>query len=166
MRCVIAIACLVAGTAYANCQVNANKYGVNEAQAEAIYSAADKYGGDTFPKASDLLAISIVESKLKPDAVSSGNIGLMQVNLRAHRKHTTRKELLTVDGAIKQGSRILREYYQSLKSESKAILAYNSGIGSFLHGAAKKQYLVKYKAALREVTCTKPQPETLNGDTQ
>lgn len=102
---------------------------------------------------SPLLVLAIIEkeSSLRSTVSNSyGALGLMQVVPRFHqeklRNPTNPKELLTPDGNIKVGTRIVAEYLQVQKGNlEKALVKYS--------GNAKEYYpkVMRFKSELQEV---------------
>ncbi len=126
-------------------------YGITESKALRITKFAQEitseYSG--FPRTKDVLAIAFIESSLNPSARSRWAEGLMGVNYNAHRikdpKHIRRDPYFN----MRHGVRILREYYEELRSVDLAIMAYNVGISAVRKGRTNHRYLTKYR---REVS--------------
>lgn len=108
-----------------------------------IVHTAQKYSKDDFPKTEDILAIIAVESTYNTNAHHKGSWGLMQIEAKSHRDKYHGENLTNIDTNIRVGSEVLSEYFASTGSRSKAIMAYNVGIGGFLRGFRSASYLAK-----------------------
>jgi hypothetical protein len=100
--------------------------------------------GLSFPSPSLVLAIIQVESGGNPNAYNHPSTGLMQVN--ATRRNGSKAKLLDPYYNILIGIRMLKENFEILGNEAKAIMAYNLGIGNLLAGKGTrtgKMYLGK-----------------------
>lgn len=118
----------------------------------SIVSSAEKYAYTDFPTKSDILAIIAVESGFNNVVCHRGSCGLMQIELKSHRKSgITRYNYKQVDTSIRIGSKILREYFLlSHGSKRGAFLAYNAGIGNYLRGHYRLSYYRKIVKAKKE----------------
>lgn len=85
---------------------------------------AQKHEHPKFPRAADLLAVMRVESFYKPGVVNGEARGVMQVSGGS----------LDPDQNVQQGAKILSDLYQKFRSEKKALMVYNIGIGNYLDG--------------------------------
>jgi hypothetical protein len=132
----------------------ASRFNKPESLISKIVYAAQKYARPDFPRTEDLLAIIAVESTFNTNAHHRGSWGLMQIEAKSHRDKTRGEALTNIDTNIRVGSDVLVEYYSMTGSSSKAIMAYNVGIGSFLKGRKPREYLTKVnreREALRHV---------------
>lgn len=106
------------------------KYKVKPELVEQIVEIAKKYEHPDFPRAKDILAVISVESSFNPNAVSKLKRdparGLMQV--RPMTWKLPKESLATIDGQIKHGAQILRQYYVKLGDKEAALHAYNVGL--------------------------------------
>lgn len=110
---------------------------------ERIVLAAQKYAKPDFPTQTDILAIIAVESSFNTTAHHNGSWGLMQIEAKSHRDKFRGEKLTDIDTNIRVGTQILCEYYDQTHSRSKAIMAYNVGIGNFFSGIRNHLYLGK-----------------------
>lgn len=124
-------------------QFVASRFKKPESLISKIVHAAQKYARPDFPKTEDILAVIAVESTFNTNAHHRGSWGLMQIEAKSHRKRYDGEALTSIDTNVRVGSEVLNEYYASTGSRSKAIMAYNVGIGSFLDGRRPKTYLAK-----------------------
>lgn len=97
-----------------------------------------------FPTMADVLAIVAVESSFNPRARHKGSMGLMQINLPAHKNKLKGKDVFNVQTNIAYGISILRDYYLATGSRDAAVLAYNAGIGNYLKRRYSSEYLRKF----------------------
>ena len=106
------------------------KYKVDSLVLKQVVAAARKYEHPDFPTAKDILAVAGVESSFNPDATSrlkqDPARGLMQ--FRPQVWDIPVEDLNTIDGQIKHGANILRQYYEKLGTREAALHAYNVGI--------------------------------------
>lgn len=103
-----------------------------------ILSKAQQLSHPDFPTTQDILTIIKIESNFNPKAINGVSRGLMQVNHGSMNPSTN----------MKQGVKLLREYYLTLDSMKSAVIAYNIGIGNYLKGRVKKrgrEYWNKFK---------------------
>lgn len=92
----------------------------------------------------DLLSIIKVESKFKPKATSKGNKGLMQVNIRYHRKKLKGRNVFNVKVNIEVGGGIYKDCLVKNKgNRSKSLKCYNGG--------GDKKYVIKINKARDEL---------------
>lgn len=124
-------------------QFVASRFKKPESLISKIVHAAQKYARTDFPKTEDILAIIAVESTYNTSARHRGSWGLMQIEAKSHRDRYRGENLANIDTNIRVGSEVLNEYYVSMGSRPKAIMAYNVGIGSFLKGHRPHEYLSK-----------------------
>lgn len=127
-----------------------------------VVSLAHKYERDTFPTATDIVAIIGIESNFNPRAVSKLKVdpavGLTQIRPDAWKHKIKRAELSTVEGQIRHGADILGHYYRILGNKEAAIRSYNVGLAAYTRGRyqeASRRYINKFN---REVS----QYQTLN----
>lgn len=82
-----------------------------------------------WPKATDVLAVIAVESAFTTDAIHpiGPSVGLMQINAGAHRVSVS--ELKQIGPNIKRGYDLLTYLRAKTSSDSKALIAYNAGLG-------------------------------------
>lgn len=130
------------------------KYKVPEEKASQFVELAKKHEKDTFPKASDLIAVMAVESSFRPEAKSKLKhdpaLGLMQVRPKVHGMH--KDDLATPDQQIEHGANILHQYFQKLGSQEHAIHAYNVGITNLRRGTKlNPAYVEKVKKEKSEI---------------
>lgn len=99
--------------------------------AKEVVDLAFQHGKTTFPTPVDILAVTAVESKFKPKAVSpgGGNVGLMQISL-IHRIPPS--ELRQPALNVAKGVELLSSYRALSKSDSAALVAFNAGPGAML----------------------------------
>lgn len=114
-------------------KVASAKYKVDPKLVKQVVNAAIKYQDPVFPRAEHILSVIGVESSFKPNAVSALKsdpaIGLMQQRPRA--TGVSPEELSTIDGQIKNGVALLKQYYKRVGNDANAALhAYNVGIGN------------------------------------
>lgn len=128
-------------------------YDKNPEYVQKIVDTADKYSYDDFPKREDIIAIIAVESRFDNRAKSRGSVGLMQVN-RSANKRLIEGDLFDSEENIRVGSLILRTYYKLLGSAKAAVLAYNSGVGSYLRGVRNTAYYSRFQKNRRMVEDT------------
>lgn len=127
----------------------ASKYGVPYNKAVHYAQLAKQNEGEAFPKAKDILAVIGVESGFRERAASSSSLGLMQINYRDNKRDIPRRSFLfSPEFNIKFGSKILKSYYAMLGNRKGTIIAYNVGIGNYLAGRYKYNYLQKYLVEL------------------
>lgn len=114
------------------------KYKVDSAVLKQVVTAARKYEHPDFPTAKDILAVAGVESSFNPNAKSrlkrDPAQGLMQVRPRVW--DIPEEDITTIDGQIKHGATILRQYYEKLGSREAALHAYNVGIANHKKSAS------------------------------
>lgn len=113
--------------------------------AQEIVETAKQYQRDDFPKTQDILAIIAIESRFNPQAKTSSQIGLTQVDYKVWRKEVNKSDLYTIEGSIRQCVNILDLYYKQTGSSKGAIMAYNVGITAYKNGARPVGYYNKYK---------------------
>jgi hypothetical protein len=126
----------------------------NPRQVADIVQAAIKYEAPVWPKAEDILSIVGVESsfrdKQKSNLGHDPALGFMQI--RAGIWEIPAAELHTVEGGIKHGSAILKQYYVKLKNIDAAVEAYNVGITNYKTGKQKNpEYVRRYQSTLDEL---------------
>jgi hypothetical protein len=108
-----------------------------------LVSIAEKYAYSDFPKKEDILAIVAVESRFRTNAHYGNSQGLMQIDRVANHKDI-RGSLFDPEENIRVGVKILRKYYDLLGGNRRAaIMAYNEGIGLYMHGRRTRTYLTK-----------------------
>lgn len=94
-----------------------------------------------FPKAVDIIAIARIESSYNEKARNGISHGVMQVN----------KGPWELSANMQAGVRLLRGYYEQLKSPKAAVTAYNIGIGNYTRGKRNPAYWSKFQGAKNEV---------------
>lgn len=122
-----------------------SQYKKDERYVDRIVTLADKYAYKDFPTKLDILAVMAVESAFNNTVCYHGSCGLMQIELKSHRKKgITRSNYKQLETNIRIGSEILREYFLlSKKNKKGTFLAYNAGIGNYQKGRYKTSYYSK-----------------------
>jgi len=122
-------------------------YDVSKDAVQYYDSLVKKYAYSTFPTREIVLSVIIVESKFDNTARGPGGAGLMQINPLVFRLNN----FYDPEENIRKGVSILREYYKKLGDPKSAVLAYNAGIGNFLHGNFNTEYWDKVKSVKGKV---------------
>lgn len=104
---------------------------------DKVVALAEMLAFTDFPRVIDILAIARVESMFREKAKNGISNGMMQVN----------NGPFEVGANLQAGVKLLREYYEKLRSINAAVTAYNIGIGSYLKGRRNHAYLGKYQRA-------------------
>lgn len=106
-----------------------------------------------FPKRVDVLAVISTESGFRRCPTDGkGSYGPMQVNLKYH--NLTPESVCDPESNIKEGTKILRSYYQMLGSEKAALLAYNAGPANYRNGNYNEGYyekVLRFRNSLKEL---------------
>lgn len=123
------------------------RYQVDFIRAKEIVAMAEANEDKVFPKAADILAVIAIESKFDPTAKNAGAFGLMQIQYGHHKaRFQSKTDLMDPLYNIRAGTAILHEYNVALRGNKEAtILAYQAGIGGYLTGDTKQDYLQKYQ---------------------
>lgn len=122
---------------------------------EDILEHADRLAYEDFPRREDIISVIAVESGFRTCPTDGlGSYGLMQVNAKANR--INKETLCNPQVNMIHGVRILRENYETFRSERKALLVYNAGIGNFLEGNYNDDYYRKFKMWRSKFSSSKP----------
>jgi soluble lytic murein transglycosylase-like protein len=121
-------------TAQQMISIASQKYKVSPKIVRQAVKAAIKYQDPVFPRAEHILAVVGVESGFNPKAksqlASDPAIGLTQI--RPEASGIGAAQLATIDGQIKHGASMLKQYYKRFGSIDAALHAYNVGPGNHL----------------------------------
>lgn len=119
-------------------QAAASRYRVDVEMVKEIVKSAHKHADPVFPTATDILSVIGVESSFNPNAVSKLKRdparGLMQV--RPGVWDLPDDALNTIDGQIKAGVDVLKQYYSKYKTREAALHAFN--VGETMHRKAMR----------------------------
>lgn len=112
-----------------------------------IRNVASKTTDNSYPNFEDVIAVIEVESSFNPNAKNADCYGLMQISRTAHRKKLAVDNKDKSDANITVGINYLKELNEMFKNRNSAIMAYNSGPGSFKKGFRSKAYLKKVNSS-------------------
>lgn len=124
------------------------RYRVDTDIAQAVAESASRHQHQTFPTATDIIAIVAIESSFNPNAKSNLKtdpaLGLTQIRNVVWKKQIAGDDMSIIDNQIKHSAAILAHYYDRTKDKDAAIMAYNVGITAVLKGRKNENYLMKY----------------------
>lgn len=121
-------------------------YGVRPDLADKIVTTVMKATEGKHPKLSPELVLAVIakESTFRPDVVSPGGHGLMQLTAASGHKVTTH-----IETNIRGGVSLLNDYLRKFPKD-KAIAAYNIGEGTVRLGGYNEAYVLGVKKHLRK----------------